>query len=214
MSDSVAVDRDRLVETASRMIGVHSFTGDEEGMARLMVELFEARGLHVQWQQVEEGRANALGTWAGQQPDAASAYIQAMPPGDAKNRALGAVVASLAWRDVEAARTMVDQMPTGAFRNQAMQNLAQQWSQNDPPAAAEFVLTMMPGEGRNNAIQSIVQNWARSNVQDALTWAAQLPDGERRNALQGIGWQWAQSDPRAAAEYFARNAEGNEGIIG
>jgi acetylornithine deacetylase/succinyl-diaminopimelate desuccinylase-like protein len=47
------------------MIGVHSFTGDEEGMARLMVELYEARGLHVQWQQVEDGRANALGTWVG-----------------------------------------------------------------------------------------------------------------------------------------------------
>ena len=59
------VDRDRLVETASRMIGVHSFTGDEEGMARLMVELFEEMGLQVQWQQVEDGRANALGTWAG-----------------------------------------------------------------------------------------------------------------------------------------------------
>src|SRR5262249_50993384 len=62
---AVAVDRDRLVETASRMIGVHSFTGDEEGMARLMVELFEEMGLQVQWQQVEDGRANALGTWGG-----------------------------------------------------------------------------------------------------------------------------------------------------
>jgi acetylornithine deacetylase/succinyl-diaminopimelate desuccinylase-like protein len=59
------IDRDRLVETASRLIGVHSFTGDEEGMARLMVELYEAMGLQVQWQQVEDGRANALGTWAG-----------------------------------------------------------------------------------------------------------------------------------------------------
>src|SRR4029078_10753117 len=65
MAESVAVDRDRLVETASRMIGVHSFTGDEEGMARLMVELFEARGLHVQWQQVGDGRPNAPGTLAG-----------------------------------------------------------------------------------------------------------------------------------------------------
>jgi len=64
-STSISVDRDRLVDTASRMIGVHSFTGDEEGMARLMVELFEARGLRVQWQQVEDGRANALGTWSG-----------------------------------------------------------------------------------------------------------------------------------------------------
>jgi acetylornithine deacetylase/succinyl-diaminopimelate desuccinylase-like protein len=59
------VDRDRLVETASRLVGVPSFTGDEEAAARLMVELYESLGLQVQWQQVEEGRANALGIWPG-----------------------------------------------------------------------------------------------------------------------------------------------------
>ena len=59
------VDRDRLVETASRMIDVHSFTGDEQGMAELMVELYEGLGLRVQWQQVEDGRANALGILEG-----------------------------------------------------------------------------------------------------------------------------------------------------
>ena len=61
----MSVDRNRLVETASRLVGVPSFTGDEEAAARLMVELFESLGLRVQWQQVEEGRANALGTWPG-----------------------------------------------------------------------------------------------------------------------------------------------------
>ena len=59
------VDRDRLVATASSLIGIHSFTGDEETMARRMVELYEELGLDVQWQQVEDGRANALGTWRG-----------------------------------------------------------------------------------------------------------------------------------------------------
>ena len=62
---SVSVDRDRLVETAGRMIDVHSFTGDEQGMAELMVELYRPLGLHAQWQQVEDTRANALGTWHG-----------------------------------------------------------------------------------------------------------------------------------------------------
>jgi acetylornithine deacetylase len=62
---TVSVDRERLVETASRLVNVPSFTGDEEAAARLMVELFESLGLQVQWQQVEEGRANALGTWPG-----------------------------------------------------------------------------------------------------------------------------------------------------
>ncbi len=59
------VDRDRLVETATRLVNVPSFTGDEEPAARLMAELFESLGLQVQWQQVEERRANALGTWPG-----------------------------------------------------------------------------------------------------------------------------------------------------
>jgi acetylornithine deacetylase/succinyl-diaminopimelate desuccinylase-like protein len=59
------VNPDRLVETASRMIDVHSFTGEEQGMAELMVELYGELGLHVQWQQVEDGRANALGILEG-----------------------------------------------------------------------------------------------------------------------------------------------------
>jgi len=63
--ERLSVDRDRLVETASRMVGVHSFTGDEEAMARLMVELYEELGVQVQWQQVEDGRANVLGTLRG-----------------------------------------------------------------------------------------------------------------------------------------------------
>ena len=64
-SAEITVDRERLVETAGRMIDVHSFTGDEEGMAELMVELYRAADLRVQWQQVEDGRANAIGTWPG-----------------------------------------------------------------------------------------------------------------------------------------------------
>ncbi len=60
-----AVDRERLVETAGRMIDVHSFTGDEQGMAELMIELYRTLGLRTQWQQVEENRANAIGIWGG-----------------------------------------------------------------------------------------------------------------------------------------------------
>jgi acetylornithine deacetylase len=61
----VTVDRDRLVDLATRLVNVPSFTGDEENAARLMAETFESLGLQVQWQQVEEGRANALGIWPG-----------------------------------------------------------------------------------------------------------------------------------------------------
>ena len=62
---AVAIDRDRLVEWASRAIGTPSFTGDEQAMAELVRDTFLDMGLRVQWQQVEDGRANVLGVREG-----------------------------------------------------------------------------------------------------------------------------------------------------
>ena len=62
---SVRIDRDRLVDLALRLVSVPSFTGSEEPCAALMRDVLEELGLQVQWQQVEDGRANVLGTWAG-----------------------------------------------------------------------------------------------------------------------------------------------------
>jgi acetylornithine deacetylase len=59
------IDRDRLVEWASRAIGTPSFTGSEQPMAELMAQTFADMKLQVQWQQVEDGRANVLGTRPG-----------------------------------------------------------------------------------------------------------------------------------------------------
>lgn len=59
------IDRNRLVEWASRAIAIPSFTGSEGAMATFMAETFQDLGLAVQWQQVEQGRANVLGTLRG-----------------------------------------------------------------------------------------------------------------------------------------------------
>jgi acetylornithine deacetylase len=61
----MGVDRDRLVEWASRAISIPSFTGTEEAMAAFMADTFRELGIAVQWQQVEEGRANVVGTLNG-----------------------------------------------------------------------------------------------------------------------------------------------------
>jgi acetylornithine deacetylase len=61
----LAINEERLVAWASEAIGTPSFTGSEEAMAELMAATLGEMGAQVQWQQVEEGRANVLGTWAG-----------------------------------------------------------------------------------------------------------------------------------------------------
>jgi acetylornithine deacetylase/succinyl-diaminopimelate desuccinylase-like protein len=60
------IDRDRLVDLALRLVSTPSFTGSEEAAAELMRDELASLGLQVQWQQVEDGRANVLGTWAGE----------------------------------------------------------------------------------------------------------------------------------------------------
>jgi acetylornithine deacetylase len=62
---NLKIDRKRLVEWAGRAIATPSFTGSEQDMATLMAETFHDMGLRVQWQQVEQGRANVLGTREG-----------------------------------------------------------------------------------------------------------------------------------------------------
>jgi acetylornithine deacetylase/succinyl-diaminopimelate desuccinylase-like protein len=59
------IDERRLVELALRLVSTPSFTGSEQAAAELMRDELADLGLRVQWQQVEDERANALGTWEG-----------------------------------------------------------------------------------------------------------------------------------------------------
>ena len=59
------IDERRLVDLALRLVSTPSFTGSEQAAAELVRDELAALGLQVQWQQVEDGRANVLGTWPG-----------------------------------------------------------------------------------------------------------------------------------------------------
>ncbi len=59
------IDRDRLVADALAAVSIPSLTGSEEAMAAWMAGQCEELGLAVQWQQVEDERANVLATRAG-----------------------------------------------------------------------------------------------------------------------------------------------------
>ena len=61
----LAIDEARLVEDALAAVAIPSFTGSEEAMAEWISGACRELGLDVQWQQVEDGRANVLATWPG-----------------------------------------------------------------------------------------------------------------------------------------------------
>ena len=59
------IDERRLVDLALRLVSTPSFTGSEQAAAELMRDELDSIRPATQWQQVEEGRANVLGTWPG-----------------------------------------------------------------------------------------------------------------------------------------------------
>jgi len=61
----IAIDADRLVQDALEAVSIPSFTGGEQAMAEWAAQRFRELGLDVQWQQVEDGRANVVGLRAG-----------------------------------------------------------------------------------------------------------------------------------------------------
>jgi acetylornithine deacetylase len=65
MKKGIQVDRRSLIDTASDLVNISSPTGEEHAMAEHLAGVFHEMGLQIQWQEVEEGRPNVLGTWRG-----------------------------------------------------------------------------------------------------------------------------------------------------
>jgi acetylornithine deacetylase len=62
---NLRIDRGELVDLATRFVSTPSYTGSEQALAELIHEELLRSDMRVQWQQVEDGRANVLGTWEG-----------------------------------------------------------------------------------------------------------------------------------------------------
>ena len=59
------VDRSRLVEIATNLANIISITGEEKEVAEYLGAEFENLGMQVEYQEVEEGRPNVIGTLKG-----------------------------------------------------------------------------------------------------------------------------------------------------
>ena len=59
------VDRQRIVEIACKLADTVSITGEEKEVAEYLGSQFERLGMHVEYQEVEEGRPNVIGRLKG-----------------------------------------------------------------------------------------------------------------------------------------------------
>ncbi|MFL5917591.1 MAG: M20 family metallopeptidase [Gaiellaceae bacterium] len=60
------IERNRLVETACELVDIPSPTGSEQQIAEHVAEVLNGLGMHVTWQEVEDGRPNVVGVLHGE----------------------------------------------------------------------------------------------------------------------------------------------------
>ena len=96
--------------------------------------------------------------------------------------------------------THVAAMPEGYTKVEAIRRVSASYAGTNGPAAAAALMKMKPGRGRNEAVPIIAETWARNDVDAALKWARQLPEGIlKETALRNIYFVWVHSDPVAAS---------------
>ena len=102
------------------------------------------------------------------------------------------------------------ELKPGSTRKSAMANIIQSVSQKDVDRAEAMLNEIGLEASTSFAVGSVAAAKARVNIEEAVAWSDQLPEGEiRRDAQVRVMSEWVEEDPEAAAA-FAQNAAVND----
>ncbi len=90
--------------------------------------------------------------WLKQDPEAASKWVDTLPPGNARDSAVMAVVETASQNDLPTAFNWTTTMSDPAKRGSLITGIVRQWARTDPEAATQAVLKQYPNN--NNGRQA------------------------------------------------------------
>jgi hypothetical protein len=139
-------------------------------------------------------------------PDAAAAWVNALPPGELQDTARVTLEHSdynpaqlaLERAAASAAHAGEDSASLGLVRGATRRLLA-----TDPVAATAQIMTWPESRARDAALEHSGLEWANAATPEALAWAESLPPDAQPRALGGVMESWAAAEPAEASEYLA-----------
>lgn len=153
----------------------------------------------------ESMRSMAIGAIAAQDPGAAMARIDAMPPGQLKERFLTSVAYALARKDPDAAIAWAEGLDPPVPN--VIRNVASALAQTDLARALDL-LEQPSLAGESSLVLAVVNSEVRRNPDKAREVASLLvarDDAESATALQGVVASWMQLDPESALGWVLGN---------
>jgi hypothetical protein len=182
-----------------------------DGVLESMSELDPAGAATLAMEQ--KANLNAvLEDWTTRQPEAALAWINALPESTSKRGALESFVRKRCQMDPAAGLPEALKLPPGQSRDTLATDAIVALARTDPAAAQAAAAALPPGAGRQQALGSLAERLVDENPAHALkmlseiVWSQADPATERQfeyfvQGGGGTGWTsdpWAQEPPFSA----------------
>ena len=84
--------------------------------------------------------------------------------------------------DPKAVLDWLKQVLNPAIQREAIQRVLANGAEISPQTANEYISILPAGQNRNDLMGQLAGRWAQSDLDDAVAWVKQLPEGPGRNA--------------------------------
>lgn len=139
-------------------------------------------------------------------PEAAAAWVNALPPGELQDTAR----VSLDHSDYTPTQAALERAAASAAHGgdtaaslDRVRQVTKRLLRNDPAAATAQIMTWPQSPARDAALETAAQSWSEFSTPEALSWAESLSAEAQPRALGGIMQTWAENEPAEASEYLA-----------
>jgi len=122
-----------------------------------------------------------VNTWGNSNPQAALAWAQDLPPGNAQSSALVAAITTIAKSDPQTAWSDIQQL-SGRNVGQAQVNVIAAWANQQPAQAAAALQNLPQDSNLNTATADVAKSWLSQDPPAATQWIGTLPQGSARDS--------------------------------
>jgi RNA polymerase sigma factor (sigma-70 family) len=157
-----------------------------------------------------QARRGAVEHWAGQQPEAAAAYVENAQPPWERTRLMDSL--GLTWLQSDPAKAAGWWM-THAPGPDTLVKIINVWTQHNANAAGEWLRQQPTGPTSDSARMTFARQVADLDPESALRWAETVSDPTmREGTLDHVYTNWYQRDATAAENFLQKSAWPNDRI--
>jgi hypothetical protein len=141
---------------------------------------------------------HAISQWAEVDPVTATAWAEAVPEVELRQRLVAATSVALANQNgAAAAKLAVNVLRPGEDQDRAVVAIVQRWAENSPRTAADWVAQFPDTSVQQLAVQNLVALWTAQDPIGPVNWLRGLPETSLRRAGWSAYGQAIQQQDRA-----------------